>query len=261
MVRLERRHNPKLGTRKLYEMLAPVWELAGIQLGRDRFFDLLREHKLLMKRRRPTYRTTNSRHWYKRYTNLLSTRTLDGPNQAWVSDLTYIRTEDGFRYLSLITDAYSRKIVGYELSASLETEGCLRALRSALVCSTPPSNTLIHHSDHGIQYCSNEYTGLLAEYGIQSSMGEVGNPYENAIAERVNGILKDEYRLEETFDTEQAARKLLDQAIHHYNTRRPHLSLGMNTPEAVHRGTATNVRPMWKKPQRARPFTQLAASS
>lgn len=271
MVRRERHEQPRLGTRKLHEVLSEELAAGGIELGRDRFFDLLREHRMLLGRRRRTSRTTNSRHWYKRYENLLARRIgeapLDGPNQAWASDLTYIRTEEGFRYLSLVTDAYSRKIVGYALSPTLETEGCLRALRMALgslpapAGFLPESRALIHHSDRGIQYCSYEYTGLLKQHGIQISMGEVGNPYENAIAERVNGILKLEYGLEETFESERALQRQLDEAVRLYNTRRPHLSLGMHTPEAVHRGTAENVRRLWKKPQRAPADGELAAAA
>jgi len=233
LVRAERMVQPRLGGKKVHHLLKPELEKAGIRIGRDRFFEVLGERGLLLDPLPKAPRTTNSRHSLPVYRNLLTDMAVDAPNQAWVSDITYIRTDEGFLYLSLITDDWSRKIVGHHAGDTLETEGCLKALEQAvkeLVDGMFP----LHHSDRGSQYCSHLYTGRLREYGLGISMTEEMHCYENAKAERVNGILKQEYFLGGCFRTKQQAIKAVDQAVHLYNTRRPHLALNYETPSIVH---------------------------
>ena len=231
----ERRKHPRMGVRKLLHKLRPVWLARGIRIGRDRLFALLRRNGLLVKRKRKGSRTTFP--GGIRSENLLEDRAITAPDQAYVADITYLETEQGFRYLALVTDLYSRKIVGWDLSASLSLEGALRAMRQAARQSRHRLSGLIHHSDHGVQYASRDYLGLLTRHGIRSSMGRVGNAYDNAVAERVNGILKLEYLLDQRFPDAQTAKKAVQQAIHLYNTDRPHLSLQYRTPEQVYRQT------------------------
>jgi putative transposase len=225
-----RMHMPRLGTRKLHGLLAG--ELSrdyGITLGRDKFFTLLRKHNLLVKRHRKYARTTNSRHPFYVYDNLINGMPVEAANQVFVSDITYIRLEREFGYLALVTDVYSRKIVGYDFSRSLTMDGSRRALLMALRGVKHPSQ-LIHHSDRGIQYCSREYVDELLSRNARISMSEAGNPYENAIAERVNGILKDEFLLDATFPDFRTAKAAVDEAIEIYNTMRPHGSIRKQTP-------------------------------
>jgi len=234
LVRAERALQPRLGGKKLHVVLSPILKEVGIEIGRDRFFEVLGERDLLLEPLPKAPRTTNSRHSLPVFRNLVADMELAGPNQAWVSDITYIRTDEGFLYLSLITDAWSRKIVGYHAGDTLETEGCLKALEKAvreLVDGMFP----VHHSDRGCQYCSHLYTGRLREYGLGISMTEELHCYENAKAERVNGILKQEYYLGGCFRAKPRAIEAVDQAVFLYNTRRPHLALKYKTPEAAHR--------------------------
>lgn len=231
--RLRRRHKV-MGGRKLFKCLqADIARLQG-SVGRDKFFDVLRRSELLVKRRRRYARTTESRHRFRVYSNLLEHFTASNIDQVWVSDITYVRlANDRFAYLFLITDAYSRKIVGWELSESLGLEGALKALRKSLrQCSY--TGSLIHHSDRGFQYCSNQYVDQLRSRQIRISMAEAGNCYQNAMAERVNGILKMEYGLDEVFKNIEQARSSVREGISSYNEERPHLSLQMKTPAAVH---------------------------
>ena len=233
LVKAERAIQPRLGGKKLYYMLKPKLQEAGVRIGRDRFFGVLKNKGLLLERLPKAPRTTNSRHSLPVFVNRLAELEVTGFNQAWVSDITYIRTDEGFLYLSLITDDWSRKIVGYHAGDTLETEGCLMALEKAvqeLVDGMFP----LHHSDRGCQYCSHLYTGKLREYGLGISMTEENHCYENAKAERVNGILKQEYGLGITFRTKQQAIASVDQAVRLYNTRRPHLALNYKTPEESH---------------------------
>jgi len=234
LVLAERAIQPRLGGKKLHRMLNPKLLEAGVHIGRDRFFEVLKQKGLLLERLPKSARTTNSRHSLPVFRNLLADMEVTGSNQAWVSDITYIRTDEGFLYLSLITDDWSRKIVGYHAGDTLETEGCLMALEKAvkeLVDGMFP----LHHSDRGCQYCSHVYTKKLREYGLGISMTEENHCYENAKAERVNGILKQEYGLGLTFRTKQQAIASVEQAVMLYNTRRPHLALSYKTPEEVHR--------------------------
>jgi len=187
---------------------------------------------MLIKRKKVSYKTTNSHHRFYKYNNLIKNLEINAPNQVWVSDITYIRTIKGFCYLALITDLYSRKIVGSDLSDSLELAGCLRALKMALARARPTDN-LVHHSDRGIQYCSNQYVQQLNKHNIQISMTEENHCYENAVAERVNGILKGEFYLDECFTNTLTAKKAAKCAIDIYNNKRLHLSLNYQTPNNV----------------------------
>ncbi len=237
LVRQERRLQGRLGGRKLLHRIRPELEAAGVEIGRDRFFELLAEHDLLVERKPGWPRTTNSRHSLPVYRNILAEMELTGPNQAWVSDLTYIRTEEGFVYAALIMDAYSRKIVGYHVGESLESIGCQTALQSALK-TLPEGSHPIHHSDRGCEYCCHAYVELLASRGLKVSMTEILHCYENAKAERLNGILKQEYELDQTFRTKAHARKALAQAVHLYNHCRPHGELALQYPAEVHQEAA-----------------------
>lgn len=228
-----RRLMPRVGGRKLYSMIQPLMAEKAVKIGRDRFFDWLRGQGLLVKPKRTYIHTTQSNHRFWVYDNLTRDLSIEKPNQLWVSDITYVRTLEGFCFLALITDAFSRKIVGYDISDSLELEGCKRALQRAME-TTSDLSQLIHHSDRGIQYCSNPYTKVLRENGVQISMAAKGDCYENALAERVNGILKDEFNLDATFKTKQLAYKAAHQAIHVYNQYRPHWALELRTPNESH---------------------------
>ncbi len=234
-----RQLHPYMGCRKIYAKIKPELKHYGIKIGRDRLFTLFRKNDMLIRRKRNPVRTTDSNHRFKVYKNLIKGKKLTHPNQVWASDITYIKTEQGYLYLSLITDLYSRKIVGYEINDNLETTGCIKALNKALRGLRNAKN-LIHHSDRGSQYCSTQYTDKLKQKGIQISMTEENHCYENATAERVNGILKYEYGLKEKFANKQAALTACRQAVKLYNSDRPHLSLGMKTPDMVHENVYTN---------------------
>lgn len=237
---------PLLGTRKLIHTLEPKLEEHHIKMGRDQLFDLLRFHGLLIRRRKRTVRTTDSNHIYKRYANLIKDLVLSGIEQLWVSDITYIRTLNGFSYLSLITDAYSRKIVGYSLYPTLEATGCLRALEMAISKWKHESPFyLIHHSDRGIQYCCNEYTEILRRYGIAISMTQSGSPYDNALAERINGILKNEFYPKKVYQNHKEASKTIDYIIAIYNKKRPHASIDFLTPDEAHIKNG-EIKKRWK---------------
>jgi putative transposase len=224
---------PRLGGKKLYSMIQNRMSENRLKMGRDRFFKWLKHSDLLISPKKQYVNTTQSHHRFWVYDNLAATMTLTQPNQLWVSDITYLRTQEGFCYLALITDAYSRKIVGFDVSDSLELNGCMRALKSAFQ-TTADLTDLVHHSDRGIQYCSGQYTTLLKQKGVKISMAAKGNCYENALAERVNGILKGEFNLDTTFKTKQHAVQAVQQSIYIYNTYRPHWSLKLKTPEACH---------------------------
>lgn len=243
---LEKRHDhPNLGGRKLYHLLCDELRTKGIKLGRDAFFDLLSSHDLLIKNKKRKAVTTYSRHWLRKYPNLIKGLPIHAVNQVWVSDITYWSWKQKFLYLSLVTDAYSRKIVGYELSDTLETINSQRALHMAISNSNGSLQGLIHHSDRGIQYCSHQYIEMLKDHGIQVSMTEKGDPLENPIAERVNGIIKSEYlKFYKAKDLDHA-RRLVAKAINLYNQERPHTSCGMYTPQMIH---STNIKPkrLWK---------------
>ena len=188
---------------------------------------------MLVNRKKASIKTTNSYPHFHKYINLIKDVKITRPNQVWVSDITYIRTVKGFCYLALITDLYSRKIVGFDVSDSLEQAGCLRALQKALA-NSKPAGGLIHHSDRGIHYCSTQYVAKLKTRKIKISMTEENHCYENAVAERVNGILKDEFYLDQCFVSTSHAKKATKCAIEIYNNKRLHISLGLKTPESVY---------------------------
>lgn len=227
----ERIHLPRLGTRKLYYLLNKQIRSKGIKIGRDALFDFLRSEHLLVKPKRSYHKTTNSKHWLHKHPNLLKERKPVRPNEIWVSDITYIDTAEQTAYLSLITDAYSRKIVGYHLHDSLHTDGCAAALEMAL--KNEKFNELIHHSDRGLQYCSTQYQQILNKNNIIPSMTDGYDCYQNALAERINGILKEEFLIVKPNHIGQA-RIIIAQAVKLYNERRPHLALNYLTPQKVH---------------------------
>lgn len=237
LVKEERKDLPRVGVRKLHEALHSTFQDQSIKVGRDKLFDILRDQDMLVKRKKSSCKTTDSYHRFHKYKNLIKDMDVTAPNQVWVSDITYIRTIQGFCYLALITDMYSRKIIGYDLSDSLELSGCLGALKRARKAARPAAG-LVHHSDRGIQYCSNQYVAVLIKHKVLISMTEENHCYENAIAERVNGILKDEFYLDQCFSSTEHARLAADNAIKIYNSKRIHLSLGYKTPESVFKNVA-----------------------
>lgn len=232
LVKHERIQQPRVGTRKLHKSLYEIFQKQQLKIGRDTLFHILKEEDLLIKKKKASCRTTNSYHHFHKYNNLIKNVPITRPNQVWASDITYIRTINGFCYLALITDMYSRKIVGYDMSDSLELAGCLRALKSALRKARPACG-LTHHSDRGFQYCSHQYTQELIKNKIAISMTEENHCYENALAERVNGILKDEFYLDQCFSSKHHATLATKNAINIYNTKRLHLSLDFKTPDTV----------------------------
>lgn len=237
LVNRERQLQPRLGVRKLHYMLSDDFQEAGVEVGRDRMFEILRDREMLVRPLPKSPRTTNSRHSLPVFRNLIKDVETTGPNQVWVSDITYIRTDVGFEYLSLIMDLHSRKIVGFHCGDDLSTAGCLEALDHALA-ALPDGNYPIHHSDRGCQYCSHNYVNRLKKHGLTPSMTEENHCAENATAERLNGILKQEYGLGRQFRTRSHTRAAVNQAVWLYDNRRPHLSLQMKTPTEVHRKAA-----------------------
>jgi transposase InsO family protein len=237
LVRKSRKTLPREGTRKLIKSLNKDFQRQHLKIGRDQLFRILRKNGLLIRRKKYSSRTTNSHHRFYKYGNIIKDLKISRPNQVWASDITYIRTVKGFCYLALITDMYSRKIVGFDLSDSLELKGCVRALNKAIY-NAKNIEQLIHHSDRGIQYCSNIYTRILKRKKIEISMTEENHCYENAMAERVNGILKDEFYLDQTFTSVVHAKKATKNAIKLYNNKRLHLSLDYRTPNYVHQHAA-----------------------
>ncbi len=237
IVKKRRKSLPREGVRKLMKSLNQEFEKQQLKVGRDTLFNVLRKNQMLTLRKRYSARTTNSYHRFYKYSNIIKDIEVNRSNQVWVSDITYIRTVKGFCYLALITDMYSRKIVGYDLSDSLELKGCVRALNKA-VYQAKDIKGLIHHSDRGIQYCSNIYTQILKRKKIDISMTEENHCYENALAERVNGILKDEFYLDQTFTNMEHAKRAAKSAIKLYNEIRLHLSLDFKTPNMVYNNAA-----------------------
>lgn len=239
LVKAQRLRQPRLGTRKLHHLLRQPLEQSGIALGRDAMFDVLRNARMLVPTRRAYHKTTDSHHRFRRHPNLVK----DGPEQIkvtrseqlWVADITYLPTADKFVYLSLVTDAHSRKIVGWHVHASLQTEEVAQAMKMALR-GRQTRQQLVHHSDRGIQYCATHYQALHRRHGVTCSMTDGYDCYQNALAERVNGILKNEFLLARPADLQQA-RRMVAESIQIYNCERPHLSLKMQTPDAVHRAS------------------------
>lgn len=231
-VALIRKQQKRLGTRKLFFLMRHFMQQHSIQIGRDTLFALLRENGLLVRRRKQKKPvTTFSNHWMRKYDNLIIDFIPTVPNQIYVSDLTYITFKDSFANLSLVTDAYSRKIVGFCLAETLSADGCIQALKMAIANAN--GDILIHHSDRGTQYCCMDYVALLTKHNINISMARSGDPLENALAERVNGILKDEL-LEEQYANFDQAQQAVALAISIYNHQRPHSSIDMLTPVEAH---------------------------
>ncbi len=254
-----RKRQPRIGGRKLLVKLEEI----GIQMGRDALFDMLRQNGLLVRRRRNGVRTTNSSHWLRKYPNLIRHFEPMRPNQLWVSDITYLETTEGFLYLFLITDACSKKIVGWSIADNLDADNAVEALQMALRSMKSDCSGLIHHSDRGVQYCSDKYVKLLNRHQIRISMTENGDPLENAIAERVNGILKDEWLYEMGKMSKAAMQKVVPQIIQIYNNERPHLSLNMLTPAVAHQ-LEDRMRRLWKnyyKPSAGREEERISFST
>ena len=235
LVKRERQLQPRLGIRKLHHLLREPLKRAGVVIGRDRMFEEMRRQQLLLEPIRAAYpRTTQSYHPLPVFRNLAKSAVLNGPNEPWASDLTYLRTQEGYLYLALITDHYSRKVVGWHAGDTLEALGCVQALERALE-SLPEHRKPIHHSNQGSQYCCHEYVNRLQQRGLPISMTESNHCAENALAERMNGILKQEYGLGMEFVTKELARKAVAQGIWLYNSKRPHTELDYRVPDEVHR--------------------------
>ena len=230
----ERQKQPRLGTRKLQVLLRKPLEEAGVRMGRDRIFEELRKRGLLVDKPSAEYaHTTNSRHGMAVFPNRIRDVKLEAPNKVWVADLTYLRTKESFVYLALLTDKYSRKIVGYHCGDTLEASGCIRALEMALK-ELPKNARPIHHSDRGSQYCCDQYLEKIESGGLAVSMTESNHTAENALAERMNGILKMEYGLGGEFQTREQALRAVDEAVYLYNHCRPHTALQYRFPTRVH---------------------------
>lgn len=236
---------PRIGTRKLYHILYE--DLQNIGVGRDKLFMILKANHMEISPRRSYHITTNSYHRFYKHRNMVQGRVPVKPEQLWVSDITYIGSRVNPMYLALVTDAYSKKIVGYDLSNSLETQGTIRAFKMAVKKRSYSNESLIHHSDRGIQYCSNEYQNVLNMNNIKCSMTESYDPYENAVAERVNGILKQEFIIDNKHKKLSVMKKLIANSIDIYNNLRPHYSCFMRTPEQMHRQEKVRIRTYRRK--------------
>lgn len=245
LVRSVRIEQPRIGTRKLYHILkGPLRELG---IGRDRLFTILKANKMLIRPKRSYHITTNSHHRFRKHKNLIGNKTITRPEQVWVADITYVGHRQNPMYLSLVTDAYSKKIVGHHLDGTLQVNASLKALKQAIKHRAYPEHKLIHHSDRGLQYCSNHYQEFLSKNNICCSMTEAYDPYQNAVAERVNGILKQEF-LTGTQEVDIITmKKIVKQSIAIYNTKRPHLSCNMLTPELMHKQSEIKIKTYKKK--------------
>ena len=244
---------PKIGGRKLYFMLNEP--LKTLKIGRDKFFNILKANHLLITPKRSYHITTNSHHRFRKHKNLVLDYQVTKPNQVWVADITYIGNRKNPSYLSLITDAYSKKIVGHHVAENLTTEGSLLALKKAINTTELKELSLIHHSDRGLQYCSDEYQKILEKNNISCSMTQNSDPYENAVAERINGILKQEFNIDK-FDVEtKIKRKIVDESIKIYNELRPHFSNHYLTPNQMHKQEKLKIKTYKNKNQSKNVFT------
>jgi transposase InsO family protein len=238
LVMNQRKLLPRIGTRKLHHLIKDELEANEIKMGRDKLFECLRLYGLLIKPKRRYIQSTNSKHWLRKYPNLIKEMKPTAAEQLWVSDITYLKTEQGNCYLNMITDAYSRKLMGYAISDNMEAQSMVAALQMALAQRKNTNGKLIHHTDRGLQYCSQEYIQLEIINSIEISMTENGDPYENALAERMNRTIKEEFCLYQLKDIKQL-KQAIKQAVYLYNNYRPHLSLQMNTPEQQHKKSLT----------------------
>lgn len=243
-----KRDMPGAGIPTIYEMLRQPLKTHGIKIGRDALQQLRHKHRLIEKPRRRYVYTTDSNHRFRKYPNIIKELEVTRVSQLWVADITYIRVDLDFMFLSLITDVYSRKIIGYCLYPTLAKEGPLKALKMAIQTLKGPPSELIHHSDRGIQYCCDDYVSELQLYDINISMTENGDPLENNIAERVNGILKKTFGLGIVFNCDEQASQAVDKAINVYNNFRPHTSINKLTPQKAHQLTGT-IKRTWKNRQ------------
>jgi transposase InsO family protein len=249
-----RQLQPRIGSKKLFHLVGPFMKVHDLDIGRDAFIEVLRRYNLLNKRHRGKPRTTDSSHWMKKYPNLIKELVPTRSDQLWVSDITYLTLCESDAFLSLVTDAYSRKIIGFHVSKSLKAEGTVQALEMA-VAGRKKIDGLIHHSDRGTQYCCGDYVDILNDCEIEISMTQSGNPRDNAIAERVNGILKMEL-LEPVFTDLGTARDAVTKAVNTYNYLRPHSSISMLTPALVH-GRVLKLKRRWKNYYKARPGKEV----
>jgi len=235
LVDRERKLLPRLGTRKMYHLIKPDLEGLKLKFGRDKLFELVRYYGLEIKPKRRYIQTTMSKHWLRKWPNIVKNKSVTHPDEVWVSDITYLKTEQGNCYLNMITDAYSRKIVGYAVADNMETESMIGALKMAVEQRGNRSDATIHHSDRGIQYCSKEYELVTRRNNIILSMTENGDPYENALAERMNRTIKEEFGMDRVLKSKDQVKQLVRESIALYNQKRPHLALKMKTPECVYK--------------------------
>lgn len=245
-----------MGTRKLHSKLESFMLEHGIKMGRDSLFNLLSANNLLVRKRKRKVTTTQSFHWLRKYPNLIRDLVPTAPNQLWVSDITYWKIESGHVYISFITDVYSHKIVGYHVAETLESVETIKALKMALLEVSKDSKYLIHHSDRGVQYCQHEYVKLLQNNNVKISMTENGDPLENAVAERINGIMKDEYLLDKTVGNIKQAKRVLNEVVSLYNEDRPHNSIENHVPNFVHENKIDTKR-LWKNYYKSRDATTV----
>jgi transposase InsO family protein len=234
LVDRERKLLPRIGTRKIHYLIKDDLQQQGIKIGRDKIFELMRYYDLQIKPRRRYTQTTMSKHWLRKWPNIIKQKVINSPDEVWVSDITYLKTEQGNCYLNMITDAFSRKIVGYAVDDNMETETMIQALKMAISQRRNYRVQTIHHSDRGLQYCSKEYELLTRDNNIKLSMTENGDPYENALAERMNRTIKEEFGMDKTLKTKSQAIQLVQESIFLYNQKRPHLALKMKTPGQVY---------------------------
>lgn len=235
LVDKERKILPRLGGRKLHHQIRDSLQAQEIKFGRDKLFALLRKHQMLILPKRRYVQTTMSKHWLRKYPNLVKEIVVNRPDEVWVSDITYLKTDEGNCYLNMVTDAYSRKIMGYALADNMEAAQMKQAFQMALSNRENDDYPLIHHSDRGLQYCSAEYVSIADQHHVKMSMTENGDPYENALAERMNRTLKEEFGLGKVLSSKIQAKLLVDEAVNLYNNHRPHLSLQMKTPQSVYK--------------------------
>ena len=234
LVDRERKLLPRIGTRKIYYLIKSDLRRQQLKIGRDKMFDLMRFYGLQIKPRRRYTQTTMSKHWLRKWPNIIKQKVVNCPDEVWVSDITYVKTEQGTCYLNMITDAFSRKIVGYAVDDNMETETMIGALKMAISQRINATHQTIHHSDRGVQYCSKEYEAMTRNNNINLSMTENGDPYENALAERMNRTIKEEFGMDKTLKTKEQVKFLVKESIFLYNQKRPHLALQMKTPEQMY---------------------------
>lgn len=234
LVDRERKLLPRLGTRKIHYLIKEDLQQQNLKFGRDKLFTLMQYYGLQIKPRRRYIQTTMSKHWLRKWPNIIKEKIVNQPDEVWVSDITYLKTEQGNCYLNMITDKYSRKIVGYAVADNMETESMIEALKMAAVQRINPMIQTIHHSDRGLQYCSKEYELLTCKNNIRLSMTENGDPYENALSERMNRTIKEEFGMDKILKSKQQVKQLVSESIFLYNNKRPHLALKMKTPEKVY---------------------------